>query len=95
MIAENANDVMGINNRAELAASATEMRRRINEKHMLAGVTMIDPASAYIDCDVLIGKDTIIHPCAVIERGSNIGANCEVGPFARLRGVTLADGTKE
>ncbi|MCX6346167.1 MAG: NTP transferase domain-containing protein [Armatimonadetes bacterium] len=95
VIADNAIDVMGINNRVELAASAAEMRRRINKTHMLAGVTIIDPASAYIDCDVLIGKDTIIHPCTVIERGSNIGANCEVGPFVRLRNVTMADGTKE
>jgi bifunctional UDP-N-acetylglucosamine pyrophosphorylase/glucosamine-1-phosphate N-acetyltransferase len=95
VVADDAIDVMGINNRVELAASTAQMRMRINETHMLAGVTIIDPASAYIDCGVIIGKDTIIHPCTVIERGSNIGANCEVGPFVRLRSVTIADGTKE
>jgi bifunctional UDP-N-acetylglucosamine pyrophosphorylase/glucosamine-1-phosphate N-acetyltransferase len=90
-----AGDIMGINNRIELAQAAAGMRKRILDELMLAGVTIVDPATTYIDCDVIIGRDTIIHPCTVIERGSRIGANCEVGPFARLRGITLADGKKE
>lgn len=95
VIAENAGDVMGINNRIELAASANEMRGRILRQLMLAGVTIVDPATTYIDCDVHIGADSVVYPCTIIERGSRIGANCEVGPFVRLRGVIMADGIKE
>ncbi len=95
VISPEAGDIMGINNRIELAQAAAGMRKRILDELMLAGVTIVDPATTYIDCDVIIGRDTIIHPCTVIERGSRIGANCEVGPFAWLRGVTLADGKKE
>lgn len=95
VIAENAGDVMGINNRVELAAASSEMRSRILNKFMLDGVTIVDPVTTYIDCDAEIGRDTVIHPCTFIERGSKIGAGCEVGPMARLRGITLADGTRE
>lgn len=91
--AGNAADVLGINNRVELAETSAIMRRRILERLMLDGVTIIDPATTYVDCDVTIGRDSVVHPCTIIERGSRIGEGCEVGPFARLRGVTLPDST--
>lgn len=94
VVAGNPADTLGINNRVELAESAAIMRRRILERLMLAGVSVVDPATTYVDCDVEIGRDTLIHPCTIIERGCRIGANCEIGPFAQLRGVTMADGTK-
>ena len=94
VIADNHEDVLGINNRVELAHLSSIMRRRVLDKLMLSGVTVVDPATTYIDCDVQIGADTTVQPCTIIERGSRIGANCEVGPFARLSGVTMADGTK-
>lgn len=85
--AGNPADTLGINNRAELADAARIMRARINRAHMLAGVTIVDPETAYIDCDVEVGADAVIHPCTVIERGSRIGSGVEVGPFARIFGV--------
>lgn len=94
VVADNADDVLGINNRIELADVAAVMRRRILDIHMLSGVSIVDPATTYIDCGVEIGRDTIIQPCTIIERGSCIGANCEIGPFVRLCGVKIADGTK-
>jgi len=94
VIAANAADTLGINNRAELAEAASIKRQRINRALMLSGVTIVDPATTYIDCDVEIGPDTVVHPCTIIERGTRIGSNCEVGPFARLSGVTIADGVK-
>lgn len=89
VVAEDFADTLGINNRVEMAAAASIMRKRINDKLMLSGVTLVDPATTYIDCDVEIGADTIVHPCTIIEHGSKIGSNCEVGPFARLSGVTI------
>ena len=94
IVAENAADALGINNRIELAEVASIMRRRIIDILMLSGVSVTDPATTYIDCDVEIGRDTVIQPCTIIERGSRIGTDCEIGPFARLSGVSIADGTK-
>ena len=91
VVAENSSDTLGINNRIELAEATAVMHRRLLDKLMLSGVTIIDPQTTYIDCDVEIGQDTIIHPCTIIESGSRIGSNCEIGPFARLSGVTIAD----
>lgn len=90
VIADNWRDTLGINNRVELAEAAAIMRGRILDSLMLSGVTIVDPATTYIDCDVEIGKDTVIHPCTIIERGSRIGGNTEVGPFVSLKGVEMA-----
>lgn len=92
--ASDARDTLGINNRAELAEVAAIVRARINKAHMLAGVTIVDPATTYIDIDVKIGPDTVIKPCSVIEGASVIGSGCEIGPFAHLTGVTISDGAK-
>ncbi|MCE5315487.1 MAG: NTP transferase domain-containing protein [Armatimonadota bacterium] len=91
VIADNVSDTVGINNRIELAEAAATMRKRILDELMLSGVTIVDPATTYIDCDVQIGRDAIVYPCTIIERGSRIGESCEVGPFARLSGVTIGD----
>jgi len=91
VIVDDSCEVMGINTRVELAAAASAMRTRINRELMLAGVTIVDPNTTYIDVDVKIGGDTIIHPCTIIERGSRIGSNCTVGPFVRLSGATVGD----
>ena len=89
VIADDPADTLGINNRIELAQAASIMRKRILDRLMLSGVTIVDPATTYIDADVEIGPDAVIHPCTLIERGSRIGAGCEVGPFAHLRGVMM------
>lgn len=88
------NETLGINDRAELANADAIMRDRINKKYMMTGVTIVDPATTYIDCDVEIGRDTVVYPCTVIERGSRIGSNCTVGPFSRITGESVADGAK-
>jgi len=93
LVAQNPADTLGINNRVELAEAASIMRARILERLMLDGVTIVDPKTTYIDCGVQIGRDTIIHPCTVIDGPSVIGGNCEIGPFVRLSGVTITDGT--
>jgi bifunctional UDP-N-acetylglucosamine pyrophosphorylase / glucosamine-1-phosphate N-acetyltransferase len=72
----------GVNTRAELAAAAAALRDRINEQHMLAGVTIVDPASTWIDVDALIEADAVIHPFTVVRGASRIAARAEVGPHA-------------
>ena len=84
-------EVLGINTRVELAEAAELMRRRILCKLMLSGVTLTDPLTTYIDCDVEIGQDSVVMPCTIIERGCRIGKNCKVGPFVRVTNSTIGD----
>ncbi len=72
----------GVNTRAELADVAAALRDRVNEAHMLAGVTIGDPRSTWIDADVTIEPDAVIHPFTVLRGASRIGAGAEIGPHA-------------
>jgi bifunctional UDP-N-acetylglucosamine pyrophosphorylase/glucosamine-1-phosphate N-acetyltransferase len=73
-------EVEGINTRVELAAVTAALRDRINEAHMLAGVTIVDPASTWIEDGVEIAPDTTIHPFTVLRGSTKIAAGAEVGP---------------
>jgi bifunctional UDP-N-acetylglucosamine pyrophosphorylase / glucosamine-1-phosphate N-acetyltransferase len=72
----------GVNTRVELAAAAAALRDRVNEAHMLAGVTIVDPASTWIDADAKLEPDAVVHPFTVIRGSSTIAARAEVGPHA-------------
>jgi bifunctional UDP-N-acetylglucosamine pyrophosphorylase / glucosamine-1-phosphate N-acetyltransferase len=82
----------GINDRVELASAERILRQRINERHMRAGVTLVDPAATYIDIDVTIGSDTRIAPGCVLRGSTRIGANCQLGPGTTLEDSRLGDG---
>ncbi len=87
-----ANEAMGINSRAELAAANKIMQRRINLALMKEGVSIIDPETAFISFGTRVGADSTIYPFTVIENNVKIGKSCSVGPFAHLRpGVELED----
>jgi bifunctional UDP-N-acetylglucosamine pyrophosphorylase/glucosamine-1-phosphate N-acetyltransferase len=87
----NADELSGVNSRAELAAVGRTMRHDKNRALMAAGVTIDDPATAYIDADVTIGADTVIRPCVSIEGRTSIGAGCEIHSGARIVNSTIGD----
>ena len=88
-------EVEGINTRVELAFVAGKLRDRINEAHMLAGVTIVDPASTWIEVGVEIAPDVTIHPFSVLRGEGTIATGVEIGPFAYLRpSVVLGRGVK-
>jgi bifunctional UDP-N-acetylglucosamine pyrophosphorylase / glucosamine-1-phosphate N-acetyltransferase len=88
-------EVEGINTRAELAFVAGKLRDRINLEHMLAGVTIVDPTSTWIEAGVEIEPDVTIHPYTVIRGDVRIATGVEVGPFAYVRpGTTVAERAK-
>ena len=72
-------ELMGVNSRVELSKAEEIMRRRINESHMVNGVTIIDVNSTYIEADVEIGNDTIVYPGAMLRGNTKIGTNCVIG----------------
>jgi bifunctional UDP-N-acetylglucosamine pyrophosphorylase/glucosamine-1-phosphate N-acetyltransferase len=81
-------DTIGINTRLHLAEAEGAMRLRINQAHMLAGVTIVDPASTYIEPGVKIGRDTVIWPNSYLRGKTVIGEGCVIGPN------TIAEDTK-
>jgi bifunctional UDP-N-acetylglucosamine pyrophosphorylase/glucosamine-1-phosphate N-acetyltransferase len=70
----------GVNTRVELAAAAAELRNRINEAHMLAGVSIVDPATTWIETSVELEADATIQPFTVLRGKTRVGAGAEVGP---------------
>ena len=91
LIVSDPREVRGVNSRSELAEVSAIMRQTKNEELMAAGVTIVDPASTYIDSDVLIGPDTVIHPGVVIQGQTRIGSACEIQAFVRITDCELAD----
>jgi bifunctional UDP-N-acetylglucosamine pyrophosphorylase / glucosamine-1-phosphate N-acetyltransferase len=85
-------EVEGINTRVELAFVAGKLRDRINEAHMLAGVTIVDPKSTWIEAGVELAQDVTVHPYTVIRGNVRIDSGVEVGPFAYVRpGTTVGE----
>jgi bifunctional UDP-N-acetylglucosamine pyrophosphorylase / glucosamine-1-phosphate N-acetyltransferase len=79
----------GVNTRVELAAAAAALRDRVNQEHMLAGVTIVDPATTWIDADAVIETDAVIHPFTVIRGATRISARAEIGPHAVVVDSTI------
>ena len=82
----------GVNDRVQLAELGRELNRQQCEKHMRAGVTIVDPATTWIDVDVEIGMDTTILPGTQLLGATTIGANCTVGPEVTMRDTEVHDG---
>ena len=92
VVSENPLAAQGINTRVQLAEAERIFRDRIRERLMLSGVTMVDPATTFVDFDVAIGQDTKILPFSVIQGKTVIGENCTIGPFARIIDSRVSDG---
>lgn len=112
MLRTDADEVLGVNSRAELAEAEAAMQQRLRDKIMADGATLVAPETVFLSHDTKVGKDVVIEPNVIIGPGvviednatirgfchfigARIGANSEVGPFARLRpGAELGPNTK-
>ena len=92
MNVEDPNEVIGINTRLHMAQAETLLRQRINRQWMLAGVTMIDPASTYIEPGVSLGQDTILWPGTYLHGNTKIGSGCVIGPNTIIKDTRVGDG---
>ena len=88
---EDPDEALGVNDRKQLAALAAIQRRRILDRHMLAGVTILDPTTTYIDDTVTIGADTVIYPHVIIEVASEIGSESVIGAGCHIRATRIGD----
>jgi bifunctional UDP-N-acetylglucosamine pyrophosphorylase/glucosamine-1-phosphate N-acetyltransferase len=87
-------ETIGINSRVHLAEAEAALRMRINREHMLNGVSMMDPASTYIEVGVKIGRDTSILPNTYIHGNTEIGTGNVIGPNTFIRDTRIGDGCK-
>ena len=84
-------EAMGVKDRVRLAAASAILRRRILERCMLAGVTIVDPASTFVDATVTIGEDTVVEPFSVIKGRTSIGSGCRIGPYVHIEDASIGD----
>jgi len=91
LLVEDPQGIRGINSRTELAEVSRIVRQTKNEELMAAGVTIIDPATTYIEPDVEIGPDTVIHPGVAIQGQTRVGAACEIHSHVRIVDSQIAD----
>lgn len=91
VVAEDDDETLGINTRVDLAAAESALRRRINERWMISGVTIVDPSTTYIEPGVTIGWDTVIQPNTHLRGGTTVGERCTIGPNTIVEDSTIAD----
>ena len=91
VVASEASEVMGVNNRVQLAEAEAVMRQRLRERWMLRGVAMPHPETVYIDVEVEIGEDTVIMPNTHVTGRSRIGRRCRIGPNSVVADSTIGD----
>ena len=89
--AENSSEILGVNNRVDLANAQKIKHGEIIEKHLINGVTIIDPSTTYIDDETVIESDTVIYPNTNIKGNSHIGHFCEIGPNSVITNTKIGD----
>jgi bifunctional UDP-N-acetylglucosamine pyrophosphorylase/glucosamine-1-phosphate N-acetyltransferase len=91
VVTDDPSECLGVNDRRQLAELGAIMRRRILDRLMTAGVTVVDPSNTYVDDTVTIGMDTVLHPGIILEGRTTIGAECVVSTGCHLSDTTLGD----
>jgi bifunctional UDP-N-acetylglucosamine pyrophosphorylase/glucosamine-1-phosphate N-acetyltransferase len=91
VVAGDYRSVLGVNDRAELAAAAALLNRRLCEHHMRDGVTIVDPATTYLEPDLTFGTDVTILPNTTLGRRTHVGAHSEIGPNSRLQNARIGE----
>lgn len=91
VVLEDADEAMGINDRVQLARASVVMRRRINERLMRDGVTLVDPEQTYIEPQVEIGPDTVVYPGVCLGGATRIGSGCLIEAQVTIRDCRLDD----
>ena len=86
-------EMLGVNDRVQLARVHAVLRARVLEKLMRSGVTVVDPASTWVEPDVRIGADCVLFPGTTLQGGTVVGAGCHIGPHTRIRDSRIAPDT--
>jgi bifunctional UDP-N-acetylglucosamine pyrophosphorylase/glucosamine-1-phosphate N-acetyltransferase len=87
-------ELLGVNDRVQLARAEAVQQQRLREHWMMRGVTMTDPPSVFIDADAAIGMDTVILPNTMVLGRTTVGEDCEIGPGSMVRDCSIGDGCR-
>ena len=93
LLANDDSELLGVNSRVQLAQVTKIMQRRINERLMASGVTMLDPDQVWVGAEVTVGQDTELLPQTMLWGNTHIGEECVIGPNTRLTDTTVANCT--
>jgi bifunctional UDP-N-acetylglucosamine pyrophosphorylase/glucosamine-1-phosphate N-acetyltransferase len=91
VVATDPDEFIFVNDRRQLAAAEAALRRRRLDALMLSGVTVEDPSTTYVDAEVAVGPDSVLHPMTTLRGATIVGSGCEIGPMALLDGVRTGD----
>jgi len=91
LVCGSADEVMGVNTRQDLSRAEAVLRDRINRRWMLEGVTMLDPAAAFIGDEVILGRDTVLYGGVRLEGRTRLGEGCTVFPGSRITDSTIGN----
>jgi bifunctional UDP-N-acetylglucosamine pyrophosphorylase / glucosamine-1-phosphate N-acetyltransferase len=94
LVATDAGETQGVNDRAQLAVAEAELRRRTNEHWMREGVGIVDPGATYIDTTVTLAPDVVLFPGTVLQGATVVGAGTEIGPATRLSDTRVGERAK-
>ena len=86
-----AEELLGVNSRAELAVAEATLQQRLRARHLAAGVTLVDPTTVYFSADTEIGRDTVIEPSVVFGPGVRVGEGVEIRAFSHIAGARVGD----
>lgn len=89
---EGVSEVIGVNDRVQLALAEKVMQVRVRERVMLGGATLVDPTTTFVDFSVEVGEDSVILPGSYLQGATKIGADCRIGPNAIVRDSVIGDG---
>jgi len=92
--AGNADETHGVNDRVQLAAAEAELRRRISDRWMRTGVTIVDPATTYIDADVELAFDVTLWPGSVLQGQTSVETGAQIGPATHLIDTRVGEGAQ-
>ncbi len=91
VVLDDMEETIGVNNRIHLAEAEAAMRCRINQRHMLNGVTIIQPESTFIEAGVTVGADSVLWPNTYLQGSTTIGNGCQIGPDSHIRDTKIGD----
>jgi bifunctional UDP-N-acetylglucosamine pyrophosphorylase / glucosamine-1-phosphate N-acetyltransferase len=94
LVATDAEETQGVNDRAQLAVAEAELRHRTNERWMREGVGIVDPAATYVDTTVVLAPDVVLFPGTVLQGATVVGAGTEIGPATRLSDTRVGERAK-
>jgi len=92
LMLDDPSEAVGVNDRVELARAEGALRRRLLEDLMRSGVTVVDPASTFVDAGVRVGCDTVLEPFSILRGATVIGEGCRIGPFTEIADSSVGDG---